>query len=110
MSKESLTHTPHGSTNQSINLQGRLGITAMPCERYSDGLATRELTSALAGVEGLHQLNPSQGAGVPESGAPAKGSCSDSVDNKTEIKRIVYPPMRCNVHKLNSLSGGVTRP
>ena len=107
MTQARLSHSPNGSTTQSINHQGWLQITAGHCERYRVGLAKRKSASALAGVEGF-QLNPSQGAGVPKSGAPAKGSCLDFVDYEAEIKRIQYPPSFCKFLKLSDLIGGVT--
>lgn len=61
---------PEGSTNQSINHQGRLTTKASATVTYRGVLPK---ASALAGVEG-YQLNPSQGAGLPILGEPAKGS------------------------------------
>jgi hypothetical protein len=62
--------SPEGSTNQSINHQGRLTLKASAAATYTPVMAK---ASALAGVEG-YQLNPSQGAGLPISGVLAKGS------------------------------------
>jgi hypothetical protein len=100
------TQAPNGSTNQSINHQGRLLIRAAHGNGYTRCLA--ETASALAGVEG-YQLNPSQGAGLPVSEAPAKGSAFENSSHEAEIKRIEYPPRHCKPHIQSYLQRGVTR-
>ena len=101
-----VTRRPNGSTNQSINHQGRLLIRTANSTGYERCLA--ETASALAGVEG-YQLNPSQGAGLPVSEAPAKGSGFENSSQEAEIKRIEYPPFHSKPHIPRYLRRGVTR-
>lgn len=98
-------HSLKGSTNQSINHQGRLTVKASVAATYAHALAK---ASALAGVEG-YQLNPSQGAGLPILEVPAKGSVFEIRLIKPQIKRIANPPPLYNLNNYQELDRGVTR-
>jgi hypothetical protein len=90
-----VTNQPHSRLpardqliNQSTN-QGSAHSTCLKCGGYTTSMSGEETASALAGVEGF-QLNPSQGAGEPMSGSPAKGA--QPYKTLSTVRRIQYPP------------------
>jgi hypothetical protein len=93
-------------TNQPSN-QGRLPH-AVALNGVTKSLCQQTMSFGPSRGRGITNSTKSQGAGVPVSGSPVKGS--KSIEIKRGKRRTEYPRRLRKLRQFNILQGGVTKP